>query len=264
MASGTQSKRKRAAAPPPVRSKGSRRQASPRVLLAGAGVVAAIVVAVVLAVVLTGGGSSNASVPAQGSLTNGVSGAAAVQKLLQGIPQHGNVLGSPTAPVTMIEYVDLQCPYCQQFETQSMTTLIPEYVRTGKVKVELRSLAFIGPDSVRGRDAAIAAGDQNKLFDLAQLLYANQGTENTGWLSDGTVTSTAASIPGLDVPKLLSDRNSSSVADRAAQFDSEATTAGVDSTPTILVGKTGSTPKTVDLASPTDTQAVATAIAAAS
>jgi protein-disulfide isomerase len=79
----------------------------------------------------------------------------------------------------MVEYVDLQCPYCQQFETAAMPPLISRYVRTGKVKVEARTLAFIGPDSQRGRDAALAAADQNKLFNFIQLLYLNQGAPRT-------------------------------------------------------------------------------------
>jgi protein-disulfide isomerase len=265
MTSAKQSKRLRAArvAPPPVRGRDQRRQASPRVLLAAAAARVLVIVAVVLGVVLSREGSSKATVPARGSLTNGLPGAAGVQALLKGIAQHGNVLGSTSAPVTMVEYVDLQCPYCQQFETQAMTTLIPRYVRTGKVKVELRTLAFIGPDSVRGRSAALAAAEQNKLFNFAQLLFLSQGTENTGWLSDDIVKAAAASIPGLNVPQLLSARSSSSVSEQAQQLDSRATADGVNSTPTILVGKSGTTPTPVTLSSLTDPTAVEDAIAAA-
>src|SRR5439155_4176238 len=110
-------------------------------------------------------------------------------------PQHGNVLGQASAPATMIEYVDLQCPFCRQFETQEAPTLISRYARSGKLRIVLRPVAFIGPDSVRGRAAAIAAGDQNHLFDFAQILYDNQGTENTVWLDEGMVDQAAASIP---------------------------------------------------------------------
>jgi protein-disulfide isomerase len=209
------------------------------------------------------GGSSKTTVPARGSLVNALPGAGEVQRLLRGIPQHGNVLGSPSAPATMVEYIDLQCPYCQQFETGAMPTLISRYVRPGKLRLEARPIAFIGPDSQRGRAAAIAAGQQNRLFNFAQLLYLNQGHENTGWLSDDMVTSAAASIPGLDVPRLLADRNSAAIDDQARTFDAQAAADSVTATPTVLVGKRGTALRQVTLTSPTDVQALAAAIDAA-
>ena len=66
----------------------------------------------------------------------------------------------------MVEWIDLQCPYCQQFETQAMPQLIPQYVRDGKLKVETNLIGFLGPDSQRGRLAALAAGKQDKLLQL--------------------------------------------------------------------------------------------------
>ena len=95
--------------------------------------------------------------PIPRSLATGtLPGRADVQTLLKGIPQHGNVLGKATARATIVEYIDLQCPFCQQFETQAMPGLLSEYVRRGKVKVEARPIAFLGSDSKRGRGAAIA------------------------------------------------------------------------------------------------------------
>ena len=265
MPSGKQSKRRRRAArttPPPVQRKGRQRRASRRVLLAAAGVIVLAAIAVTLGGAFSSG-SSKADVPARGSLVNALPGAADVQRLLKGIPQRGNVLGSQSAPVTLVEYVDLQCPYCQQFETQALPALIGQYVRTGKVKIEARPIAFIGPDSQRGRAAAIAAGEQNKLFNVAQILYLNQGGENTGWLNDQMIKSAAASIPGLDVPQLLSTRSSATVNTRADAFDQQAAADNVRATPTILVGKSGGTQRPVALKSPTDGQSVASAINAA-
>jgi protein-disulfide isomerase len=241
MTSGKATKRKRQQAkvpPPPVRAPGQRRQASPKVLIGAAAVVALIVVAIVLGFVLTGGKSSD-STPARGSLTNALPGAAEGQRLYQGIPQHGNVLGSPNAPVTVVQYIDLQCPFCQQFETQAMPQLLSRYVRPGKVKIESRPIAFIGPDSERGRAGALAAAQQNRMFNYMQLLYLNQGTENTGWLNDAMATAAATSIPGLDINAWKSARGSSTVKDQESQFDSQATADKVSETPTVLVGKTG-------------------------
>jgi protein-disulfide isomerase len=237
MTSGKVSKRRRreARVPPPP---GARRQASPKVLIGAALAVALIVLAIVLGFVFTGG-SSSSNTPARGSLAGGLPGAADAQRLFRGIPQHGNVLGSPTAPVTVVEYVDLQCPFCQEFETKAMPTLLSRYVRSGKVKIEARPIAFIGPDSERGRAGALAAAEQNRLFNYMQLLYLNQGTENTGWLDDAMASAAAASIPGLDVHAWSSARGSSAVTDQESQFDNEGNADNVTETPTVLVGKTG-------------------------
>lgn len=266
MTSGKATKRKRQQAkvpPPPVRGPGQRRQASPKVLIGAAVVVALIVVAIVLGFLLTGGNSSSSSTPERGSLVNALPSATEIDNTLKGIPQHGNVLGSPNAPVTMAEYIDLQCPACQQFETQAMPTLIRQYVRTGKVKVEARPIAFIGPDSVTGREAALAAAKQNRFFNFSQLLYFNQGVENTGWLNDTMIKAAAASIPGLDVPRLMSDRKSSTISDQANAFDSQSDQDNVTQTPTILVGKTGGRLREVSMQSLTDTASISAAIAAA-
>ena len=158
---------------------------------------------------------------------------------MKGIPQGGNVLGSPNAPVTMIEYIDLQCSACRAFETEIMPSIIPKYVRTRKVRVEARPIVAIGPDSARGVTGALAAGRQNRLFNFAQILYYNQGPENGGWLTEGEVQDAAASIPGLDVPAFLQSKDSSAVNAQAKRFEDEANADGVTGTPTLLVGKTG-------------------------
>jgi protein-disulfide isomerase len=258
MPSQKASKRRRQAAktppPPAVRARGQRR-ASPRVLIAAGVIALLIVVGIILGVVLTGSSNSSSSGSA-GKLPD----TADVQQLLAGIPQNGNVLGKPTAPVTVIQYVDLQCPFCRQFETEAMPTILSDYVRKGKAKIESRIIAFIGPDSQTGREAALAAGKQNKLFNFTQLMYDNQGTENTGWLNDDVIKSAAASIPGLDANKLQSDRSSASVKSQMDAFDAQAQKAGVNSTPTIYVVHNGAKPQLVKLTSPGDPSALEAAI----
>ena len=249
----------------PVTPRAPSRQASPRVLLAGAAVVAAVAVAIVLAVVLRGGSSPKATnVPAVGSLANALPGAAAVETLFKGIPQHGTALGAPSAPVTMLEYVDAQCPYCRDFETQVLPDFVRRYVRTGKVKIVLRMWAFIGPDSSRGQAAVLAAARQNRAFNYLELVFDQQGTENTGWLNDKLVSAIAASIPGLRVQRLLDERNSAGIKADATTVDDLARSNGIKSTPTLVVGKTGRAGTKVALSGPTDEQGLIKAIQAAS
>jgi protein-disulfide isomerase len=152
--------------------------------------------------------------------------------------------------------VDLQCPFCAQFDSEAMPELIERYVRPGTARVELRILAFIGPDSERGRCAGIAAGRQDRMFDFVHLLFFNQGRESSGWLDEAFVTELAASIPGLNVPRLLEARDDEPVKQQAARFDALAAQDGVTGTPTILVGETGGDLARVQLRSPTDAAAV--------
>jgi protein-disulfide isomerase len=227
-------KQRRTPAPPPVRSTGARR-ASPKVLAVGAAVIALAAVAAALAFALTGGSSSSTPTTAAGTLPD----AGSAVQLFKGIPQHGNVLGKASAPVTMVEYIDLQCPSCRAFETDVMPTIVPRFVKTGEVRVIARPIAFIGPDSVQGRTAALAAGRQNRFFDFAQLAYFNQGGENSGWLDDNFIRAAYSSIPGLDVAAAEKARTESAISQETDRFDSQADADHVRETPTVLVGKTG-------------------------
>ena len=260
MPSGKKSKELRRTAqvktPPPVRSTGARgRQASPRVLAIAGGIVAIVAVVIVLAVVL-GGGSKGGGLPknhaAVGSLANGLPGASDVAAEFKGIPQTGTTLGWPFAPVTLTEYIDLQCPICKDFETQVFPDILTKYIRTKKVRVVMKPWAFIGPDSNRGQAATLAAAKQNKAFNFAALLYDNQGTENTGWLTDDMVYNLAVSVPGLKIDPLFAERTSATVKKEANQVAADAQAQQVSGTPTIFLAKGAAKPVQVPMANGTD------------
>jgi protein-disulfide isomerase len=241
--------------PPPVRSKGvggvrGPRQASPRALAIGGGVVLVVVIAIVLAVVLGsssgGGGSSNPTkgLPATGSATwaGALDGAPDANNLFKGIPQQGLVLGAPSAPVEMEMFIDVQCPICQNWEVNYIPGIVQKYIRTGKVQLHLQPWAFLGgagSQSFSGRLGLIAASFQNKGFEYAKVLYDNQGTENTGWLTDDMMAKIAASVNGLNLSRWWADTNSSSPDQIANKVDQLATKDKVGGTPTIFVGKVG-------------------------
>jgi protein-disulfide isomerase len=164
---------------------------------------------------------------------------AAASTTLTGIPQRGPELGRAAAPALVVEFADVQCPYCAQWSRQSFPRFVRDYVRTGKVKLVWRGLAFLGPDSARGLRAVDAAAAQNKLWDLVEALYAVQGRENSGWVTDALLRRVGSGIPGLDVERMLRERGSPATQRVIDQAAVDANAARVQGTPTFYAGRPG-------------------------
>jgi protein-disulfide isomerase len=236
-----------------------------RLALFGAVVIAAVGIAVALILVSVLGSSGRKTAPATSALATTpsapggtgsagappakVPGAALTQKLFLGIPQTLNVLGDPKAPVTMVEFGDLQCPFCRDYALRALPAIVEEYVRPGKVKLVFTGLAFIGPDSETALRATYAAGLQGKLWNYLDLLYRNQGPENSGWVTDGLLRAVGSSIPGLDTNALMLARASAEVDNALALSAQQARNARVDSTPAFFAGRTGRTLERVAVSS---------------
>ena len=159
--------------------------------------------------------------------------------LFAGLEQQGAALGSPEAPVTLVEYADLQCPYCAQWSRDALPTLVEDYVKTGKLRIVFRGLAFIGPDSDTALRTVISAGENDHLWDVLHGLYLNQGHENAGWVTDELVSEIAAGVQGLDGGALLDARWDDAVASELERAAQAARAAGVNGTPAFQVGPTG-------------------------
>jgi protein-disulfide isomerase len=199
--------------------------------------------ATVIAAALIGGtvlSTRDSSKPGSDAVTSAVTiqGAAAVNGLLAGIPQQGTMLGNAKAPVTLVEYADLQCPYCARVSTTEFPGIVRDYVRAGRVRVIFRGLSFVGPDSETALQTALSAGSQQRLWHVVQLLYANQGAENSGWVTEDLLRGVGKAVPGLDVGSMLGGRSAASVASQREEAQRSATTAGVTGTPTFAVGRT--------------------------
>ncbi len=174
-------------------------------------------------------------------------GAAATAALFHGIPQQLNQLGNPKAKVTMIEFADPQCPFCRQYELDTLPAIVREYVRTGKVKLVYFGIPIIGANSEQGLRAIYAAGLQNRLWNFSHLLYRSQGAENSGWITDDLLRRIGNSIPGFDTARMMADRQSSDVENALAASAQQATNGRVDRTPTFFAGPTGGTLQQVPL-----------------
>jgi protein-disulfide isomerase len=226
-----------------------------RLMILGGVLVAAVVI--VVAVVLIAGNHGSDEKTAASSKTAQVANSAAIQEQLGGVPQKGNTLGQSDAPITIVEYGDLQCPVCATFANTIMPGVVQDDIRTGKARIQFRNFAFIGDDSNKLALASLAAGLQNKQFDFNELVYANQGEENSGYATDDYIKKIFASIPGLDAQKAMEDMNSQAVSDLLAKDMQLSQVEGISATPTIYVGRSGQTPTAVNYTDlPTKLQAL--------
>ena len=217
-------------------------------MLLGGAVLAAVVV-VVVAIVISQGGSDDEKQPSASGGRAQPSQSAEVDELFGGIPQQGVTLGEPDAPATLIEFADLQCPFCAEYTTGALPTVIEDYVRTGRLKMQLRLLRFIGPDSERGAEVAAAATLQDKGWEFSDLFFRNQGQENSGYATDQFLQRLARATPGLDVGQLESDLDTPPAQALIRQAERQANRLGVSGTPSFFVQKGGAAPQPLELSS---------------
>jgi protein-disulfide isomerase len=204
------------------------------------GIAGVVVVIIAIILVATGSGGSKSAPAPKSPAANAA--AAEVISLLQGIPQSGLTLGNPNAPVTIQYFGDLECPICKQFTLGALAPVIQKYVRTGKVKIEYRSMQT----ATREREtfqtqqiAALAAGKQNLMWHYMELFYHEQGEEGTGYVTESYLQGLAAQVPGLNLSNWSSARNDPTYANQVISDAQAANQNGFTGTPSFLIGKTG-------------------------
>jgi protein-disulfide isomerase len=170
-----------------------------------------------------------------GGSPSNILGAAQVEAELSGIPQQGQVLGDANAPVTVVEFGDPQCPACAAFAEQIAPELIASEVKGGSVKYEFQPYLIIGPDSEPAMTASLAAGEQSRFWNFLQLLYLNQGAENSGYVTDAYLTSIAEAAGVPDIEAWDQSRNSPQWDSVLSNGTSQAESNGFQGTPSILV-----------------------------
>ena len=229
----------------PVAPRGKAKQQSTPLLtrrrvLVVAVLAAAVAVGLVGASILSarGDGDGNGGGNGDGE-TTAVAGGPDVELLLDGLTQEGTVVGEDDAPVTLVEYADLQCPFCADWALTTFPELVTDYVREGRLRIEFRGLSFIGPESESALRAALAAGEQGKLWNVVDLIYTNQGAENGGWITDDFLRAVGAAVPGLDVDRMMDGSDAAEVTAGMEEAAASAESDGVTGTPSFLLGPTG-------------------------
>lgn len=193
-------------------------------LAAGAAFLAVAVVLVLIVVSATSGGSGG---------DTKLEGASEVNRSLAGIPQHGMILGDPSAPVEVVEFADLQCPYCKAFTEDQLPPIIENQVKKGEAKIAFHNFTIIGEQSLPAGAAALAAGAQGRGWNFVELFYKNQGSENTGYADDEFLRAIAKGAGVKDIARWNREREKFTADVEATT--TEAQELGFTGTPSIAI-----------------------------
>jgi len=151
----------------------------------------------------------------------------------------GYSLGRPDAPLTLVEFTDLQCPYCNRWSTQVFNQLKAAYIDTGQVRFVTRDFPLdFHAQAMPAARASRCAGEQGKFWELRADLVRNASK-----LSPDFVTQSAAALK-LDMTAFNACVESTRFDADIAKDQQEGAAAGVEGTPTFIVGKT--TPQGLD------------------
>ena len=123
---------------------------------------------------------------------------------------------------------------CANASRTVLPDVVNDYVRSGKVKLEARTLHFIGEDSVRAARVAAGAEQQGKLWPFVEAFYAKQGAENTGYVTDAFLGDVAAEA-GVDADAALKYADSAASEKPLTQANEDATRLKINGTPTFTV-----------------------------
>ena len=161
---------------------------------------------------------------------------------LKGAP----VLGSKTAPLTIVEVGDYQCHMCKLWFKETRPLIIENYVETGKANLVFIDMPFLGRDSTPASEATYCVNDQGKYWEYHSTLFEYQQEIDDGWANASRLQAIALNL-GLDMEQfdkcMITD-------DHRAQVNANMQMAkkqfGANSTPTfVIVGPTGEAQKIV-------------------
>lgn len=144
------------------------------------------------------------------------------------------ILGDPNAPVTLIEFGDYQCHFCNVHFHNTEHALLENFIETGKVKMIFKDFVIIGPDSTNAAHGAHCANEQEKFWEYHDILYNNWTGENNGWASSQNLLRFAQEIE-LDIDQwsecMLDGRYSQIISDSSK----DARDLGITGTPAFFV-----------------------------
>ncbi|HSG73961.1 MAG TPA: thioredoxin domain-containing protein [Nitrosopumilaceae archaeon] len=143
-------------------------------------------------------------------------------------------LGNENAPITLVEFGDYQCFFCNKFFHETEPSIIKNYVETGKVKIIFKDFTIIGPDSIVAAHATHCANDQGRYWEFHDELYNNWGGENNGWASSENIVKFAQNV-GLNEEEFTQCMNEGKFQQLISSSSDDARNLGITGTPAFFV-----------------------------
>ncbi len=144
------------------------------------------------------------------------------------------ILGAPSAPITIIEFGDYQCPNCKSWFLETKPEIISNFIDTKKVNLIFVDIAFLGKDSAPAAVATYCAEEQGKYWEYHGLLYSYAEGVDTGWASSERLIAFAFDLD-LDMELFSSCIDSGKYKKRVQFNTNESRTNGVSGTPTFFI-----------------------------
>ncbi len=148
------------------------------------------------------------------------------------------LLGNANAKVTVVEFSDFQCPFCEKFFTDTLKQIDDNYIKTGKIKLAFRHypLISIHPNAQIASEASECANEQNKFWDYHDLLFTNQAAWSplTGSDITSSLTDYAGQV-GLDTGAFATCLSSHKYKARVDADQAAGNDAQVNGTPTFFI-----------------------------
>ena len=147
---------------------------------------------------------------------------------------HLPILGNKDAKVTVIEFADFQCPFCERYHKEITPSLKKDYIDGGKIKFAFRHYAFLGQESTDAALASECANEQEKFWEFHDYLFENQSGENQGAFAKDKLKEFAIAV-GLNSTQFNECLDSAKYKDNVDKDIAEGGKAGVNGTPATFV-----------------------------
>ena len=143
-------------------------------------------------------------------------------------------MGERTAPLTLVEFTDFQCPFCARHARDTLPQIERDYVRTGRLRYVVRDFPIrsLHPDAHRAHEAVRCAGDQNRYWEMRARIFADPKA------IDGQALAAHARELGLDLAAFRACLDSGRHATQVQEDLAAGGRAGVSGTPTFFLART--------------------------